>query len=87
MQGFNCEELLYYDYGSLDEETEQRLKCRRVDLEELVRSVSSPLVLFSAGIGGKVHWASGHMQVCSGTLIWHRHMTVCFALTHENRTL
>jgi hypothetical protein len=36
-QGFNCEELLYYDYGSLDEETEQRLKCRRADLEELVR--------------------------------------------------
>jgi hypothetical protein len=43
-QGFNCEELLYYDYGSLDEETEQRLKCRRVDLDELVRSVKLLLV-------------------------------------------
>lgn len=37
MQGFNCEELLYYDYGGLDAATEKRLNCRGVDMDELVR--------------------------------------------------
>ena len=54
-KGFNCEELLYYDYGSLDEETEQRLKCRRVDLEELVRcrGLSGSMSLVDAGVVGR----------------------------------
>jgi formate dehydrogenase len=34
--GFNCEELLYYDYGQLDKETEEKLHCRRADLDELI---------------------------------------------------
>lgn len=37
MQGFNCEELVYYDYVGMDEEAEKRLNARRVELEELVR--------------------------------------------------
>ncbi len=37
VQGFNCEELLYYDYAGMDEETEKRLNARRVELEDLVR--------------------------------------------------
>jgi hypothetical protein len=39
VQGFNCDELLYYDYGQLDPETEKKLHCRRVDLDELIRQV------------------------------------------------
>lgn len=34
--GFNCDELLYYDYAKLDDETEKKLNARRVDLDELV---------------------------------------------------
>jgi hypothetical protein len=41
VQGFNCDELLYYDYGKLDDETEKKLNARKVDLDELIRRGST----------------------------------------------